>query len=160
MNKSEFAERVLAAEKTLYHISKSILKNGDDCADAVQEAILIAYRKLHSLRDERFFKTWLCRILINVCCKMARERKKVVSFEEYMAPEQAAETSRPDLYEAIMALPADLRLVVVLRYIEGFKTAEIADMLKIPEGTVKSRLSRARSELKYALDEEVLYHAK
>lgn len=94
MNKSEFAERVLAAEKTLYHISKSILKNGDDCADAVQEAILIAYRKLHSLRDERFFKTWLCRILINVCCKMARERKKVVSFEEYMAPEQAAETSR------------------------------------------------------------------
>jgi RNA polymerase sigma-70 factor (ECF subfamily) len=105
VNKSEFAERVLAAEKTLYHISKSILKNGDDCADAVQEAILIAYRKLHSLRDERFFKTWLCRILINVCCKMARERKKVVSFEEYMAPEQAAETSRPDLYEAIMALP-------------------------------------------------------
>jgi len=72
VNKSEFAERVLAAEKTLYHISKSILKNGDDCADAVQEAILIAYRKLHSLRDERFFKTWLCRILINVCCKMAR----------------------------------------------------------------------------------------
>lgn len=159
MNRDEFAAQVLAAEKTLYHVSKSILKNDDDCADAVQEAILIAYRKLHTLRDERFFRTWLCRILINVCYKMARERKRVVSLEDYMA-ERAGEPGRPDLYEAIMALPEDMRLVVVLHYVEGFKTAEVAAVLKIPEGTVKSRLSRARRELRAALNEEVLDHAQ
>lgn len=160
MNRDEFARRVLEAEKTLYHISKSILRNDDDCADAVQEAILVAYRKLHTLRDERFFRTWLCRILINVCYRMARERKRVVSLEDYMAREQADVLGSSGLYEAIMALQEDLRLVVVLRYVEGFKTAEIAAVLRIPEGTVKSRLSRARRELKLALDEEVLNHAQ
>ncbi len=160
MNKNNFAERVKTAEATLYHISKSILKNDCDCADAVQETIITAYSKLHSLRDERFFKTWLCRILINECYQICRANKRIVPLEDYMETEKPWEQQNElGLFDAIMELRTDLRLVIVLHYIEGFKTTEMAEMLKIPEGTVKSRLSRARTELKSILGEkEVLIH--
>lgn len=160
MDKLDFAEQVTAAEAMLYHISKSILKNDCDCADAVQETIITAYSKLHSLRDDRFFRTWLCRILINECYRICRANKRVVPLEDYMETECPPEQQDDlGLFEAIMELKTELRLVIVLHYIEGFQTAEIAGMLRIPEGTVKSRLSRARTELKSALGEkEVLIH--
>ncbi len=160
MNKNDFTEQVMAAEETLYHISKSILKNDCDCADAVQETIITAYSKLHSLRDERFFKTWLCRILINECYRICRANKRVVPLEDYMEARSSSEQQNDlGLFDAIMELKTELRLVIVLHYIEGFKTMEMAEILKIPEGTVKSRLSRARTELKSVFGEkEVLTH--
>ena len=160
MNKNDFAEQVTAAEATLYHISKSILKNDCDCADAVQETIVTAYSKLHSLKDERFFKTWLCRILINECYKIYRANKRVVPLEDYMEVELPSEKyDELGLFDAIMGLKTDLRLVIVLHYIEGFRTIKMAEILRIPEGTVKSRLSRARLELRSVLGgKEVLIH--
>jgi RNA polymerase sigma-70 factor (ECF subfamily) len=160
VNKNDFVEKVMTAEATLYHISKSILKNDCDCADAVQETITKAYSKLHSLRDERFFRTWLCRILINECYRICHTNKRVVPLEDYMdienPPQQQNELG---LFNAIMELKTDLRLVIVLHYIEGFQTTEVAEILKIPEGTVKSRLWRARTVLKSILGEkEVLIH--
>ncbi len=155
MNKNDFAEKVTTAEATLYHISKSILKNDCDSADAVQETIITAYSKLHSLRDERFFKTWLCRILINKCYQIYRANKRIVLLEDYMKTENHQEQQNDlGLYDAIMELKTDLRLVIVLHYIEGFQTKEMAKILKIPEGTVKSRLLRARTELKSVLGEK------
>lgn len=155
MNKNDFAEKVTAAEATLYHISKSILKNDCDCADAVQETILTAYSKLHCLRDERFFKTWLCRILINKCYQIFRANKRVAPLEDYAERDYPSEEKNDlGLFDAIMELKTDLRLVIVLHYIEGFQAKEMAEMLKIPEGTVKSRLSRARTELKSVLGEK------
>jgi RNA polymerase sigma-70 factor (ECF subfamily) len=160
VNRDDFAKQVTAAEPTLYHISKSILKKDCDCADAVQEAIVTAYGKLRSLRDDRYFKTWLCRILIHECYRIYRENRRVVSLEEAPRTELSLEQSRdPELFTAIMTLREELRLVIVLHYVEGFQVAEIAEMLRIPEGTVKSRLSHARAELKLALKEkEVLVH--
>lgn len=162
MNKRDFTEQVTAAETTLYHISKSILKNDCDCADAVQEAIIIAFSKLSTLRDDRFFKTWLCRILINECYRICRANNKVVPLEDYMDAESPSEQQEDmGLFDAIMELKIDLRLVIVLHYIEGFGITEIAAALKIPEGTVKSRLSRARVELKSILGEkEALSHER
>lgn len=155
MEKNEFAKQVLEAEATMYHISKSILRNDCDCADAVQEAIITAFSKLNTLRDDRLFKTWLCRILINECYQICRNNKRVVSLEDYMEDEKSATfQNNSELYGAIMKLNTELRMVIVLHYIEGFRTAEIAVILKIPEGTVKSRLSRARSELKTILGEQ------
>lgn len=160
MDKDDFAARVTAAEPTLYHISKSILKNDADCADAVQEAIATAYDKLRNLRDARYFKTWLCRILIHECYRIYRANRKVVPLEEALQTELPSE-QRGDmgLFMAMMRLREELRLVIVLHYVEGFQVSEIAGMLKVPEGTVKSRLSRARAELRLALEEEeVLVH--
>jgi len=155
VDRDDFASRVVAAEPTLYRISKSILKNDSDCADAVQEAIAAAYGKLPSLREPGYFKTWLCRILIHECYRIYRANRKTVSLEEYAHLETAPPQSRdPGLYAAIMALREELRLVIVLHYVEGFQVTEIAQMLKIPEGTVKSRLSRARTALRAALEKK------
>jgi RNA polymerase sigma-70 factor (ECF subfamily) len=156
MDSSEFTRLVLEAEPTLYHISKSILKNDHDCADAVQEAIIKAFGKLGSLKDERLFKTWLCRILINECYRILRLNKRLVAvpYEEYMQAEEVPDsTQNTELYAALMKLTEKHRLVTVLHYIEGFKTSEVAKMLKIPEGTVKSRLSKARAELRHLLSD-------
>lgn len=149
MDKDAFTEAVLAAEGTLYRIAKSILREDADCADAVQEAILKAYISLNRLRETRYFKTWLCRILIRECYKIFRKREKTVSLAE--AGELTAavqEIGESPLYDIIMALDQRLRPVVVMHYIEGFSTQEIAAALGIPQGTVKSRLSRARKQLK------------
>ncbi len=154
MDKNTFADEVRKSEATLYRVSKSILQNEKDCEDAVQEAILKAYHKLASLKKEAFFKTWLVRILINECYKISRFHKKNVSYEEYITPEAAAAPiNYSDLYLSIMKLDEDLKTLVILYYIEGFSVAETADILKIREGTVKSRLSRARTNLRKWLEE-------
>ena len=75
MDKEQFTAEVLSAEKGLYHVARSILGNDEDCADAMQNAILTAYTKLHTLQKEAYFKTWLTRILINEAYQMLRDRK-------------------------------------------------------------------------------------
>ena len=156
MDKSEFTARVLEAEQTMYHIAKSILHSDHDCADAVQEAILKAFSKLGTLKEPQFFKTWVCRILIHECYKIANSRKRVVAYDEYISCNNNAmyEDINIGLYDAIMRLDSKRRIVVALHYVEGFSVSEVARMLKIPQGTVKSRLSKARTELKLFLEEE------
>ena len=77
MTKDDFSLKILECERTLYRISMSMLKNETDCEDAVQMAILTAFEKLDTLKNEQYFKTWLVRILINVCNKQLNERKKL-----------------------------------------------------------------------------------
>jgi RNA polymerase sigma-70 factor (ECF subfamily) len=155
MDKNTFAEEVRKAEETLYRVSYSILQNDKDCEDATQEAILKAYHKLNFLKKEAFFKTWLVRILIHECYKIRRFRKKVLFYEEYIRPEAALEQeSYSELYLSIMKLDEELRTLVILYYIEGFSIAETARILKMHEGTVKSRLFRARENLRKWMKEE------
>ena len=155
MTKDAFIREVRNVEAMLYHISKSILKNDSDCGDAVQETLLKAYEKLPMLKEEKFFRTWITRILINECKGILRKQKKVVPYEDYMGNERLSEENRyHHLYMAIMELPEDLRILVTLYYIEGFSQKEISEILEIPEGTIKSRLSRARDFLKTQLSYE------
>ena len=152
MNKEEFTQRVLEAESSLYHVALAASANKSDCEDAVQEAILTAYEKLHTLREEKYFKTWLTRILINTCFKMSRSRKNIVSFEDYMPDEAAGDdTEFSEVREAVMALPPKIRMAVVLYYIEGYSVDETAYMMRLPVGTVKSRLHKGRKMLKDTL---------
>ena len=78
MKKGEIKE-VHDAEAMLYHVAKSILKNDADCCDAVQETLLKAYEKLDTLKKEKFFRTWITRILINECNGIIRKRKNIIS---------------------------------------------------------------------------------
>ena len=79
MTKSAFIKEVHDAEAMLYHVAKSILKNDADCCDAVQETLLKAYEKLDTLKKEKFFRTWITRILINECNGIIRKRKNIIS---------------------------------------------------------------------------------
>ncbi len=82
MDKTTFTNNILESEQTLYRVSKSILGNDQDCEDAVNNAILKAYEKLDSLKEEQYFKTWLIRIVINECNSLRRKRLKSLSFED------------------------------------------------------------------------------
>ena len=155
MTKDRFSELVLESEKTLYRISMSMLKNEADCEDAVQTAILTAFEKLSSLKKEEYFRTWLVRILINVCNKQLGRRGKVLYLEdnEYTSePSVESHDKNVELKIALENLPQKFRQVIVLFYIEGFSVTDIKKILNIPEGTVKSRLSKGRSLLRNSLE--------
>lgn len=156
MTKETFTDLVLKSEQTLYSISMSMLKNPADCEDAVQTAILTAYEKLDTLRHEKYFRTWLVRILINVCNKSLNDRKKIINIEEYSNSAEPSVPSGEKIVEvrmALEALPVKIRQTMVLFYIEEFTITEIKEILRIPEGTVKSRLSKGRQLMREKLDD-------
>ena len=158
MTRDVFIREIRQSESMLYHVAKSILKNDSDCGDAVQETLLKAYEKLHTLKQDQFFRTWITRILINECNGILRKKKHMISYEEYMQETRVFEEKKyTHLYMAILELPEELRILVTLYYIEGFSQKEIAEILHMQEGTIKSRLSRARALLKEQLTEEGSY---
>ncbi|MBQ8057855.1 MAG: sigma-70 family RNA polymerase sigma factor [Ruminococcus sp.] len=154
MDINKFEQLVRASTDTLYRVSMSMLKNEHDAQDAVSEAILKAYENLHKLRKEEYFKTWLVRILINECKLILRKSDRIISNANEKIPEI---TSRDNPYlsvevgEAINSLPEKIRLVIVMFYVEDYSIKDIKRVLNIPEGTVKSRLSKGRALLKEQL---------
>ena len=154
MDKTQFTAAVLDAEPTLYRVAKAMLGSEHDCADAAQQAILRAWERLETLKKPKYFKTWLTRILINECNAMLRLRQRLAPYEAAAAeaiPTPVME-DYSDLYAALLSLDTKYRLPVVLYYLEGFKTREIAGMLSVPEGTVKTRLRIAREQLRKNLE--------
>ena len=158
MKKEQFTAEVLAAERSLYHVAKSILGSDEDCADAMQNAIMIAFTKLDMLKEDAFFKTWLTRILINEAYQIVRKRKEQVSWEEYMEAQPAKESEQySEVYDAVMGLDEIYRMPFVLHYMEGFSVQEISQMLTISASTVKTRLCRSRSMIREVLKGEYGY---
>ena len=159
MDKEEFAKVVINATDSLYRVSFAILENEADCEDAVGEAISTAFSKLYTLRQEKYAKTWLTKILIRECYRTLKLRKRTVSAGDDMDNniEFSDRMERPDyseLYEALGKLSKEQRTVIVLYYLEGYSVKEVAKITGVTQGTVKSRLSRARNHLKFLLDDE------
>lgn len=152
MDRETFTRLVLESEQTLYRISMSMLRNEKDCEDAVQSAILCAFEKLGTLKKQEYFKTWLVRILINECNKQLKRKSRALPVEETAAVSPDGSEAL-ELRLAVESLPEKFRQVIVLYYIEEFSVKEIKLILKIPEGTVKSRLSKARALLAERLGE-------
>lgn len=152
MNKEQFSALVLAGEKSMYRVAKSILHQEQDCEDAVQSAILSAYAKLDTLREEQYFQTWLTRILINECYSVLRRRRNTVAFEDYMETEAAnGHQEYTEIYLEIAKLEDTYRLPFVLHYVEGYSVRETADILQISEAAVRMRLLRSRRLLRKVL---------
>ena len=143
MTKEELGNLILSSETLMYHTAKSLLCNDADCADAIQEAIVKAFTKRDSLKNDTFAKTWLIRILMNECYSIMRKEKKMVTLETIS-----------DLYQAVSKLPASLQLAVTLYYVEGFSIREIAAIEDTTESSIKNRLYRARIQLKTLLKDE------
>lgn len=153
MDKQTFQNNVLSSEEMLYRVSKSICFYESDCEDAVQQAILKAYENLDYLREEKYFRTWITRILINECYRVNKLKRREVSFFEYSLSEEAHNENHSYVFESIMKLPPKIRIVIQLYYVEGYSVEETASILHIPSGTVKSRLSQGRKKLKSILEE-------
>lgn len=147
-----FAQAAMDIQRLLYHVSYAILRNERDCEDAVQEALLKAWKKRGTLRQESAFKAWMVRIVVNTCNEQIRRRGDIpIAFDEAM-PAPAREES--SLGDALMTLPEDMRLPLTMYYMDGLDVKTIACALNTPEGTVKSRLSRGRERLKRYLEQE------
>ncbi|MBC8061297.1 MAG: sigma-70 family RNA polymerase sigma factor, partial [Clostridiaceae bacterium] len=132
----------------------SMLGNKHDIEDAMQETIVKAYKGILNLKKEEYFKTWLIRILINECNDTLKDIRKVVSIEKVNYESSHTETLiNLELTNAINLLDEDLKVVTTLFYFEDLLQKDIAKILNIPEGTVHSRLSRARSKLYEMLKE-------
>ena len=150
MDKDTFVSLIEAKGESLYRIAWAILGNNADVADALQETALNAWQHREKLRQAEYFGTWVTRICINVCRRMLRKRRPIISLED--APEPACPPPDMTLSLALRSLPDNLRLPLMLQYAEGMSYLEIARVLHLPESTVRGRISRAKQQLRKELD--------
>lgn len=165
MTKEKLGELILESERQLYSTAKSLLCDDQDCADAISEMIVKAFSKLHTLRAEKFAKTWLIRILLNECYSILRKQSKQVSVENIQeclensadkmiatdSAEMRMQEDYEELYHALNMLKDELRLPMILYYIDEYSIKEIAQILEISEGAVQKRLVRAREKMRKTL---------
>ena len=157
-NPEAFERLVNSVKVKLYKTSMSILRSDDDACDAIQDTLLDAFKYFNTLKEEKYFNTWITRILINNCNDIIKKRQKISYInKECEISEDASyyDTYKSDsaLESALNCLDFDLRTITVLFYYDNLSVQDISDILKIPEGTVKSRLSRAREKLFKILSE-------
>ena len=152
MDKAFFIREIEACSGMLYRVAYTILRNDDACRDALQDTALKAWEKRHTLREERYFRTWVTRILIRTCYDAQRKRGRFLSLEEIAPP--ASPPPDPSLDLALASLPEKLRLPLVLCLCEGMTYAEAAQALHISLSAVRSRIHRAKGELRKELDEQ------
>ena len=160
-------ELVLKYQDRIYNLCRYMLGNTHDAEDAAQDTFIKAYQNLNNFRPEASFYTWLYRIAVNTCLDYKKRPffeslfKKADEGDEFIDEPSSDWPSPERLYESkqiglalrtsIRRLSLKLRTAIVLKEIEGLSYEEIADILEVSVGTVKSRISRARDELKKSL---------
>lgn len=160
-SKPAYGELIKLYQTYLYKTAFLYLKNETDSLDAVQECVTKGLLGIGKLKEPAYFKTWITRILIN-CIYQDKRKTPVVSFEEYQEKitEYYLIEEKIDLYDAIDSLRAEYKTVIILFYFQELKIREIAQIMKIPEGSVKAYLYRAKKEIRKILFEEENRHAK
>lgn len=157
-DKIAFSELIEQNKYKIYKTAKSILKDEDDVCDAIQEALIRAYNNIQKLENNEFFTTWLIRIVINKCYDIAKinqkKNSKIVEFKEAENIQTYDTYNEYTIEQVIERLDNDLKTVTVLYYYDDISIKDIAIILNIPEGTVKSKLSRARNKLYEMLRKE------
>lgn len=146
-DKDAFSKLIEQQEKAMYQMAKSILRNEEDVADAIQETIMICWEKIHTLKKDKYFKTWLIRILINNCNRILKQRMRSIEecISEIGNQESGYETI--EWKEFLDCLDEKYRIVIMLYYVQGFNGREIAEILQLNESTVRGRLMTARNKL-------------
>ena len=152
MTKEAFVGYIEEYSDMMYRVAISILRNEEDCRDALQDSVLKAWEKRATLRDEGSFRPWMIRIVVNNCNNVLRKRRRVVSIDEI--PEPSVPPPDPTLRAALQSLPEELRLPLVLVCSEGMSYAEAAQAMRIPVGAVRGRIHRAKKQLRKELNEE------
>jgi RNA polymerase sigma-70 factor (ECF subfamily) len=148
-----FAELVRRHRDRLWAVALRTMADREEAADAVQEALLSAYRRAASFRGDSAVTTWLHRIVVNACLDRLRRRgsRPTSPIGDLDPPartdDPAAAELRIDVQRALAELPEGQRLALVLVDMQGLPVAEAAQILGVPEGTVKSRCARGRAAL-------------
>lgn len=159
-DRDAFALLVRAHGDRLFGVARRILREIDLADDAVQQALVIAWRELPRLRDPDRFEAWLTRILVRICYEVSRTSRRasvrVVPLDDATEPTArdafASVADRDELERAFNRLPPEQRAILVLRHYLELEPTEIAETLGIPAGTVRSRLHYAHREMRAALE--------
>jgi len=170
-NASAFGELVRRYQDRLFHTIYRMVSNAEDARDVVQEAFLSAYQSLDSFKGDSLFFTWLYRIAVNTAISMKRKQRVVLSIDAARDGEPLVEATDPSeenrpghaleqaeqeerVHRALSRLSPEHRAVLVMKDMEGQKYEDMADVLGVPIGTIRSRLHRARLELREILEQD------
>lgn len=150
------AERLLLeGYEKYYRLAYSYVKNEQDALDVVQESAYRVIRDCGKLKEEKYLSTWIYRIVINASIDLLRKQKREgMSLDEVEIPYED-HYEEDDPLELLSALEERDRAIVILKYFEGWKLEEIAQVLEMNLNTVKARLYRALKKLKIALEPEI-----
>ena len=143
ITKEELADLIFENKESMYRLAYTIVENDADAQDAVGDAIVKAFGNIQRLRKKTSAKSWLMQILVNSAHDIVRKRSKWKIVEKQL--EDTAVTD--EMLPIVMELKEEFREIIILYYYEEFSVGEISRMLKIPTGTVKSRLARGRDKL-------------
>jgi RNA polymerase sigma-70 factor, ECF subfamily len=166
-----FGELVRAYQDRVYNTVFRLLGNAEDAYDVVQDAFLNAYLSLGSFKGDSLFFTWLYRIAINTAITLKRKRRVVISLQaarggdNVLDPADTSQEAEPGrgleqaeqeqrIQAALNRLSPEHRAVLILKDMEGQKYEEMAEILQVPIGTIRSRLHRARTELREVLEQD------
>ncbi len=174
-NVDAFEDLIKDYKKTAYNIALRVLRNVEDAEDASQEALIKVYKNIQNFNMQSSFKSWMYRIVVNTCIDFKRKKNlnafsideniKLGGDKEFQR-EIADNSNNPDslieknfnnklINDAVNKLEDDFKIIITLRDIQGFSYNEISEILSCNLGTVKSRLSRARRNLKDLLENEL-----
>lgn len=155
-----FSELVTSIQDKLYVTAYSYVANREDALDIVSEGVCRAYTSIRKLKDDKLFNTWITRIIINIAIDVYNKNKRLIKINSiYEDKEQGYyenHDERIDLTKAIEILNPKYKIILQMKYFEGLTLAEIAGVLEMPIGTVKSNLNKALKMLRLELKEEVL----
>jgi RNA polymerase sigma-70 factor (ECF subfamily) len=166
-----FGELVTRYQDRLFNTVLRLLEHAEDARDVVQEAFIHAYQSLHAFKGDSLFYTWLYRIAVNTAISFKRKHKALLRAypggpgAEGLDPADVSEFTRPGyalemaeeekrIHDALNRLSPEHRAVLVLKDMEGQKYEEMAEVLQVPIGTIRSRLHRARLEMREILLQE------
>ena len=150
-----FLELMERMSDRMYKTAWAILKNNTDAADAIQETILTCFEKIRTLREPRYFSTWMTRILINECYQIQKQYQRYDGSTEPAGLPVKEDGMAEMRFQELLSL-ADERyhLILTLYYADEYSVTEIAEILDMNENTVKTWLARAREQIRRGLHEE------
>lgn len=159
-NHRAFKELINEEKDKLYRMAYLYVKNESDALDIVQETVYKAYRSKKKVKDTNYFSTWMTRILINNALDFVKNNRQVIPFsKEEMENFQGVSDHQPmerrlELMDALNCLNETYKTVIILRYYKDLTIKQIAEVLGLPEGTVKTNIHRATAQLKKDLKED------
>lgn len=142
-----FSELIHIYQDSFYRIARSRLYNDEDTADAIQEALLTGWEKKDTLKEPKYFKTWMIRILINKCNEILRKKRPSESLEHIPEPATGNMEENVIFKSMLQNLSKTNRMVMALYYGDDYTIREISQILEISEDAVKQRLARGRKEI-------------
>lgn len=138
----------------LYRTAFAFLKNEHEALEAIQEVTYRAYKKIHTVKEPNYVKTWLTRIMMNYCQDQLKKKKRFMDIATLTEPSIDSPTDQLELQDALHALSESEQQLVYMKYFQNTKIKDIAVMENIPEGTVKSRLRKIMKTLRQHLTEK------